>query len=130
MSIYIKQNSPENIKLLAAQRCLYQQAKTLQCWRTIGTVGLAAIAPFVMLVFPQSKMVMGMVGGLWLLVSKLIFEDIEAGKIKTAAKIQEQFDINLFDLPWNSAISGNKVEPEIINSLARTFKGDKTKLEN
>ena len=73
---------------------------------------------------------MGVIGGLWLLVSKLIFEDIEAGKIKSAAKIQEQFDINLFDLPWNAQISGNKVEPEIINSLARSFKGDKTKLEN
>jgi len=130
MSIYIKQNSPKNIKLLTAQRHLYQQAKTLQRWRTIGTVGLAAIAPFVMFVFPQSKTIMGMAGGLWLLISKLIFEDIEAGKIKTAAIIQEQFDTILFDLPWNSAISGNKVEPEIISSAARTIKGEKAELEN
>ena len=87
MSIFERQNSPANLQLLAAQRHLYAQAKKLQHWRMIGTVGIAAVAPLALLLVPGSKPFMAVIGGLWLLVSRLVFEGFESKKVKQAANV-------------------------------------------
>jgi hypothetical protein len=130
LSVTENQNSPENLRLLAAQRHLYTQAKRLHLWCVAGTVGLAAIAPLIFLVWPGSKKVLAILGGIWTVTSRLVLEGIEAKKIKQAAAIQEQFDVGLFGLSWNRTLVGNKVKPELIHSAARDFHGNQEKLKN
>ena len=130
MSILERQNSPANLQLLAAQRHLYAQAKKLQHWRMIGTVGIAAIAPLALLLVPSSKPFMAVIGGLWLLVSRLVFEGLETKKVKQAANVQEQFDVTLFDIPWNRILVGDKLTPELVSAAHRAFSGDRDMLKN
>jgi len=130
MSIFEHQNSPAKLKLLAAQRHFYTQAKHLQRWRVLGTIGLAAIAPLIYYLLPESRMILAIIGGVWLIVSRFVLEDIEAKKIKQAATVQEQFDVGLFSLPWNEVLVGDRVSPELINSAAADFKGDTEKLKD
>ena len=130
MRIFEHQNTPAKLKLLAAQRHFYTQAKQLQCWRVLGTIGLAAIAPLISYILPDSRMILAIIGGVWFLVSRLILEDIEAKKIKQAATVQEQFDVELFGLPWNKVLVDDKVSPELINYAAADFKGDTEKLKD
>lgn len=39
--------------------------------------------------------------------------------VKTAARIQEQFDTEVFQLPWNQFVVGSRVDPEVIRSVTR-----------
>lgn len=130
MSIYELQNLDENLRLLAAQRQLYGEAKRLQQWREAGTIGLVAIAPLIYYLVPNSRTALALVGAAWLLVSRLLLENIEKEKVKQAATIQEQFDTGLFGLPWNKVLVGNKVSPELVNSAATSYEGDKQELKN
>jgi hypothetical protein len=130
MSISESQNSPVNLQLLASQRHLYSQAKRLQRWRVIGTIGLAAIAPLVYYLIPNSRAVLAGIGGVWLLVSRVVLEGIEAKKMKQAATIQEQFDVGLFRLPWNHVLVGNRLSPELIVSADNSFTGDRENLKD
>lgn len=130
MNIFELQNTPANLNLLATQRYLYTQAKNIQRWRVLGTVGLAGVAPFILILFPNSKIVMAIIGGIWLLVSRLILEDLEAKKIKQAANAQEQFDTVLFKLPWNHILVGTKLSPELISSAEKSFSGNRERLKN
>jgi len=130
MNVSEKQNKTANLKLLVAQATLYRRAKTLQCLRTIGSIGLASISPFVLLLFPSMKSIMASVGGIWLLVSKLIIEVIEKKYSRDAAIIQEEFDTNIFEIPWNKFVVGNKIDPEIIATLNRKSKLDHSNFSN
>lgn len=130
MKISKLQNVPNSLNLLAAQRYLYTQAKNIQRWRVLGTVGLAGAAPFVLILFPNSKIIMAIIGGVWLLVSRVILENFEAKKIKQAANVQEQFDVSLFKLPWNHVLVGAKLSPELISSAEKAFSGNKEMLKN
>ena len=118
------------MRLLAAQRHLYTQAKQLQRWRVAGTIGLAAIAPVMYYLIPDSKAGLAVSGGIWLLASRVILEGIEAKRIEQAAKIQEQFDVELFELPWNRVLVGNKLSPELINSADNSYSGDREELKD
>lgn len=130
MSILEFQNSSASLRLLASQRHLYTQAKHLQLWRVIGTIGLAAIAPLIYYLIPDSRAILAGIGGVWLLISRVVLEGIEAKRIKQAAKIQEQFDVELFKLPWNRVLVGNKLSPELISSADRGYTGDREKLKD
>jgi hypothetical protein len=130
MSILELQNSSTSLRLLASQRHLYTQAKHLQRWRVIGTIGLAAIAPLIYYLIPNSRAILAGVGGMWLLISRVILEGIEAKKIKQAAKIQEQFDVELFKLPWNRVLVGDRLSPELISSADKSYTGDREKLKD
>ena len=130
MKIAELQNIDANLDLVAAQRHLYTQAKRIQHWRTLGAVGLAGVAPFVLILLPNSKIVMAILGGIWLLVSRLILEDIEAKRIKEAANIQEQFDTNVLKLSWNSVLVGLKLSPELICSAQKEYAGNRDMLRN
>jgi len=130
MSIFELQNTSASLRLLASQRHLYTQAKHLQRWRVIGTIGLAAIAPLIYYLVPNSKAVLAGIGGVWLLVSRVVLEGIETKKIKQAAKIQEQFDVDLFKLPWNRVLVGNRLSPELISSADKSFTGDRERLKD
>lgn len=124
MGISERQHSAANLKLLRAQRHLYTQAKRLQCWRMIGTIGLAAAAPLIYYLFPNSRTILAIIGGVWLIASRGVLEDVEAKQVKQAATVQEQFDVDLYGLAWNEVLVGDRVSPELINSAAADFKGD------
>jgi len=101
----------------------------MQHWRVAGTVGLAAAAPLIYYLIPNSRATLAVIGGVWLVVSRAILEGIEAKKVKQAATIQEQFDVDLFNLPWNQVLVGDRVSPELVSSAAASFKGDREKLK-
>jgi len=120
-AIYEKQNEPEMLRLLAAQRQLYDEEKrNMSIWLVVvfitgflGT-GLAGLADRFMpeIVFFSLLVV---------LLEFAILPRIEQ-KRALAAKIQEWFDCKLFDLPWNEALTpppDKQFYQEINSAVAR-----------
>jgi hypothetical protein len=133
-NIFTEQNSAHNQVLLAAQRQLYKEAKIIRRWRTVVSVGLAIIAPFLLLLFsatnPNLDITLAAVGAFWLAIERLVLKNFEDNKIKQAATVQEEFDTSLFALPWNEVLVGNRVTPETVTPAANRYQGDKAKFLN
>ena len=111
-----EQNSEENLRLLVAQRKTYTKAKW---WSySVLTFGfLAFIAQFFKDRVPDLGVWLSYVG----LLSGLIvwlFDKATLKIVEKAAKIQEQFDTNVFNLPWNESKAGAKISKESILEAA------------
>lgn len=130
MNIFKNQNTKGHIRLLAAYSALYAQAKNIMGFRTIISIIVTATGTLLALFLPSSIIVMASVGALWSLISEIILKSMEKNRIKVGALIQEEFDTDLFILPWNFNLSNNKIAPEVIISADRDFKGNRNKLIN
>ncbi|HZU70925.1 MAG TPA: S-4TM family putative pore-forming effector [Ktedonobacteraceae bacterium] len=130
MDIAQEQNTPESLRLLAAQKRLYSLAKRLHFVRIAAVLLLELAAPFVVLAMPAWRDGLELVGAVLTLVSALLLIGIEAGRVKQAATVQEQLDVHLFQLPWNETLVGQEVAPELINSAANEYKGGSDRIRD
>lgn len=129
-NIFLEQNSKENLGLLAAQRSLYSRAKTYRQIRTFFSVILAIFGPILFYFFTDYRSTITLIAIAWALLSEIFLRRLEAESIKKAATVQEQFDVDLFGLPWNEILVGKKVTSELIHSENRNFTGERETLKN
>lgn len=127
--IFEKQNSEKHLKLLAAQRHLYTKAKKLKSWRMIVSVALVLLGIVFSLFFNKLSVLLSIVAGIIAIVV-LLSKNWEKGLTLQAAKIQEEFDTSLFDLPWNGLLVGNRLTREVIENANSDFKGDRLRLRD
>lgn len=130
IDIGTNQNKLHSIKLLAAQRQLYTEAKFIRNLRLVGSILLAVFAPFIIFFRPDWDLILGAVGGLWLLLDNAWLRHVEDSKVKQAATIQEEFDTNLFQLPWNRMLVGDRIAPELISAAEQRDKGGRAELRD
>jgi hypothetical protein len=117
--INIKQNLPQFTELLKAQRIAYSQCKLYQILDLISLL-LAIIAPIVGLINNDLINVLGATGVLWTIIY-LVAESYRKAKTEEGAKIQEQFDTELYNLPWNEILCKNKISIDIRRDLAEKY---------
>jgi len=132
----IKQNRPEQLNSLAAQRQLYTQAKQLSYVQIILSVPLIIIISIATLVLNDNALaqkvgvqqidiswIAAFVGVTVALIDLLVITPIINGFRDKAAKIQELFDASVFDLPWNDVAVGIKPDHEDISKYSRKIRG-------
>lgn len=118
------QNKPENIKMLKAMRYLYSRVGVLtNCYFflcVLGPIVISFTKPFfssetyqVLFHSMIAYNLLSLIVGLWL-------ECIIKKKRVLAAKIQQQFDCNVFELQWNKYTFGAQPSLEDINSNAKS----------
>lgn len=124
-SIPSKQNEDKNLSLLRARRRLYKSAKRYQgavvlVTLLLPTVSLsaAAFAPGAMAYIAAAALLFG--------VCEVIFLDRwHKGLMKTAAKLQEDFDCDVLEMRRNEFLEGAAVDPEEVYDLsAKKFNPD------
>ncbi|MGE7022103.1 S-4TM family putative pore-forming effector [Solibacillus cecembensis] len=115
--INVKQNEPESLRLLAAMRFLYGRAKILRSSRVCITVMLPIVSILSLNYFPNFKEGLAFVAAIWLVLNRVLFIEIEKKMVKNAAKIQEKFDVDLFNISWNNLLVGEKIPIERIREL-------------
>jgi len=126
-----RQDEPQRLDLLRAQRVYYRRAKRLQ----IVFLAAALILPWISLLWGDStqeiRPLLALVSVLLLLVELSAGVRLQREWVKTAARIQEQFDTEVLGLPWNSFVAGAKVDPESIRvvTLQPITPAEKVKLE-
>lgn len=153
------QNQEEHIKQLAAQRELYAEAKTTLKWQMFLTIGLgiifslsailikekgleprvASAAAFVSPLFVKPfgtqefiaifEKVLAFLSMLIALLDVLKLEPRQKRLAQQAAKIQEAFDCDVLDMPWQELKVGNRPEQELINEKAHKH-GNTSGLKN
>lgn len=107
------------LNLLRAQRTYYGRAKYLQ---TVFLV-LALVLPWVGALWgadhPEIRPKLALASIVLLLLEIGLAIRLQRDWVKTAARIQEQFDTEVFELPWNQFVVGSRVDPEVIRSVTR-----------
>lgn len=127
--ITVKQNEPESIRLLAAMRYLYGLSKQIRLIR----VGITILFPVISLIcanyFAFAIPTIAILSAVWLILNRTWVLELEKSIVQKAAKIQEEFDVNLFQINWNDTLVGEKLDPEYKLGLNQKFKGDSEKLK-
>ena len=94
-----RQNEPDALRLLIAQRRLYRKAKRWLGLRWIGMVIIGIAAPLVAVAWPSNAVVAGAVSGLWLFIGRTLLLWAQGSVTARAASLQEQFDFYVFQMP-------------------------------
>ena len=121
-TINSRQNEKEFIDYLKAQRVAYSQCKYYQILDFISVL-LAIIFPILGLIKTDWVNYLGAFGVLWTIIY-LIAENFRKVKSEQGAKIQEQFDTELFQIPWNEVLCRNKINIDIQRDLAIKYVGN------
>jgi len=130
MDIAQEQNSLESLRLLAAQKRMYSQAKLIHFARVVAVLLLELAAPFVALGRPEWKEKLELGGAFVTLISAFILTGIETSRVRQAATVQEELDTHLFRLPWNRTLVGAEVAPEFINRAVSGYRGGEDKIRD
>ncbi len=130
--INLKQNQDNQIDKLAAQRFLYSRAKLIFITRLIISIAFAVLGPIVIFQFNDIKIYVAVVATFYTIFNFLLLRMIENRHRMDGAKIQELFDTELFNLPWNKIVAGEKPEKEkiFLYSKKYKFKNDIDTLKN
>lgn len=114
-----RQNEPKFLKYLAAQRQLYDEEKR---WANLWIMVVTLIAVLGSGVFAFAVPVNAglTVVATFILLSELFSAHQISKRGEQAAGVQELFDTELLELPWNEFI-GTRPETEVIESAAQRF---------
>lgn len=116
-----KQNEKENIDLLAAQRYLYSNSKHIFYLR-IAIASIFLLTGLIQISEPGPKSFLALASIAYLFLDMFVLEKFEkSGKLK-AAKIQELFDANVLDLPWNSIMIPHKPDYETVCEASKGYR--------
>ena len=128
-TLYKKQNEQYFINLLAAQRHQYTEGKRINSFIFFFTLLSATVLPILGTQLPEYKIYLSIPLGSLSFLAALLLKQIPKTKAEIAAKIQEQFDTELYEMPWNEILVKNKVSDHDINAAAVKYKKRK-RLEN
>lgn len=117
--IKTRQESPENMRLLKAQRVIYADAKKIYRWQLSITIIVAVFLNFIKLIAKDvwqadltAYVALISVG---ITLFDLLFLSSYLSKFKTnGAKVQELFDCSVYRMEWNETNSGEKPENSVI----------------
>ncbi|MEU8329860.1 S-4TM family putative pore-forming effector [Micromonospora sp. NPDC048839] len=98
-SMLIAQDDLRALRLLVAQRRLYNRAKRWSFLRWVGFSIIGVAAPILTVIVPKASVMVGALAGVWIFLSRTWFSGAEQRLAAKAAGIQEQFDQLVFGMP-------------------------------
>lgn len=121
-SIPTKQNSERQLQRLAAQRQLYATAKTVFGWQFVISAPIAVVLAFSVNIYPPLKPFVALWGILVTVCDIAWLNPWQERLRNTAARVQESFDCDVLDLPWNQLKAGKRPDPELEKEQADKYK--------
>jgi SMODS-associating 4TM effector domain len=120
--IIARQNSPANIRLLAAQRSLYSRAKWVATVQAC-VAGLTPLAGATAVAANPHLDVWAAFAGIVVALFDTAWLDPWQSRLRNlAANVQEAFDCEVLQLPWNDVLAGRRPSPEDIYEAAEGYK--------
>jgi phosphate/sulfate permease len=136
-----RQNMPQQLNYLAAQRVLYRKAKritAIQIWLSVPVIILVSLSALALNDNDIAKLigfkkvdiswVSAFVGVVVALLDVLIITSAIDNLKEKAAKIQEMFDTSLLNLPWNYVSIGNQPDHEDVCKYSHRIRENQEEL--
>lgn len=129
-SIIERQDEEPFMHLLRARSRTYQEASRLLLVQLFLVVLLPVVGAISALMWPKvgayvafASLVIAVLDSAWL-------DRLQRHKVKLAAKIGEQFDCELLEIPWNRLVAGRRADPEQVEAAANAWGGGDDGLRN
>ena len=120
-NIPVKQKQTELVALLRARFRAYRRAKYVQGFFVSVAIILPVASTFLVSAHPKISPYFAFAALLILFLDVAFFQTFQKDHIKTGAKLQEEFDIEVFELPWNYFIAGQKIDHEDVRQLSAKY---------
>ena len=117
-SILAEQNQPPQLDRLAAQRCLYTQAKRVVIWQLAFTVPGAVIVAAIAAFHPSFRAWTAFYGFCVSIIDASVLEWRQKALKQQAAQIQEQFDCKVLQLEWPNWKTSGRPDGELIHEAS------------
>jgi hypothetical protein len=124
-----RQARDENKRLLRARDRNYGAAKMTQGVIVTVSVLLPIVGVLAAPRAPEVRPYIALAGLVLLLLETALIDRVQKDRLKRGAKLQEQFDTEVFSLPWNRFVAGAQVEPEDLRALSAKPLSDKRERE-
>src|SRR5262245_7478698 len=111
-SIPEKQNSVESLKRLRAQRHLYRRAKNIMVAEALLTVAVPLIGALAVNVYPAMKAPLAFYSLVIAILAALALDPWQRRTKRLAARVQESFDCDVLELPWDGFRVGDIPDEE------------------
>jgi hypothetical protein len=124
--IKTRQELPENMGLLKAQRVIYADAKRIYRWQLTITIIIVVLLNFTKLVTKDLWQIdvtayVGLIS-VGITLFDVLFLSGYLSRFKTnGAKVQELFDCSVYAMEWNETNSGEKPENSIIEDAKQKY---------
>jgi hypothetical protein len=116
-----EQNTPKQLDRLAAQRQLYSKAKEIFAWQAILSGPIAVLTALLAVLEPSHKGYLAL-WGIAVTCSDLFWLTPWQRRLKdSAARVQEAFDCDVLQLPWNHIKTGKRPDAEMVDEHARCY---------
>jgi hypothetical protein len=119
MTVTERQDNPEHVRRLAAYSYRYDVASRWRAGRLIGTIGFAACVPIFALIVRDGSSILAALAAGWLVIGRTALLAAEQHSYRAAARLQENYDTQLFLLPWNEPLVGPPPAQADVESDAR-----------
>lgn len=119
-----RQNDDDMVDLLCAASWHYGAAKKWHLVRVAGTLGLALAAPVITFWAPQAAEWVATVAAVWVVAARTVLVKGESAQMRSGVTAQEQFDTEVFGLPWHEALAGRPLAPEDVVHAADRMEGE------
>jgi hypothetical protein len=116
-----EQNTERQLQRLGAQRQLYATAKSLLGWQVILGGPVPVVLAFLGLRFSQITPYAALWGILVVLGDVLWLHPWQKRLRTQAARIQELFDCDVLELPWDELKAGKRPEPELVKEQSEKY---------
>ena len=117
--ISTRQLQEQNVKRLAAQRYLYSRGKLVSTTQILLAV-VTPVAGAVSVRFWDETLPWVAIAGIFVaLLNRVLLDPLQRRHRKTAARIQEDFDCHVLELPWDSFLVGKRPAREDIYEAAK-----------
>jgi len=115
------QNEEAQLKLRRACKRFYTLATWVMASQLALTLGLPLVGAILTIFCPALRAYVASVSLVVLVLDVLVLDRQHKLLMKRAAKIAEQFDCAVLDLPWDQFIVGDRVETEDVHRAATDF---------
>ncbi|MCF8003889.1 MAG: hypothetical protein K9L32_06710 [Chromatiaceae bacterium] len=113
-----EQARPELVALIRARDRTYRAAKFTQGTFVLLSILLPIAGVLLGANYPSLKPFLTLSGLILLLVDTAYLDRLQKARIKRGAKLQEEFDTTVLQLPWNRFVAGAKVDPEDVRAAS------------
>jgi len=120
-SIPERQNEEDQLKFLRARQQTYAQATRFLVVQLVVTLLVPLLGAVLAIVNPPAKPYVAAASLIVLLLDILWLDRRQKTLIKRAAKLAEQYDCAVLDLPWNEFTVGERIESEEIHTAAKAY---------
>ena len=124
-----RQNQAALLHLLRAASTSHRRAQRLESIRLVVSILVAALG-LIAAFSSVPAMPIATLGGLWGLAYASGLAAWNANELRRAALLQEMFDVELLQLPWNEVAAGPPVGAQDVSRLSRQCRNSDVDLQN